>query len=170
MFTCSRMVIETDYRHSPTWNVYHPLPPSLPLFIQFNASAALLCGLHFQTRRGQHPSQHGGAWRSCWHRIPERSVLNDSDGFFHTTSAYQRKQGASVDPDPSPSLGLKTFESPGAASNQEQEPETTPEAKKEPTGKDRTCWLINVFVLQQETELELFPCCGLLVYHVPSSF
>lgn len=75
---------------------------------------------------------------------------------------------ASADPDPSPSLGLQTFESPGAASNQAQEPETTPEAKEEQKGDDRTCWLINVFVVRKENRTGAHSL--LWSTRVPSSF
>lgn len=52
----------------------------------------------------------------------------------HVVYSLQGK-GAFTDSDPSPSLGLQTFESPGAATNQAQEPQTTPEAKAEQEGE-----------------------------------
>lgn len=109
--------------------------------------------------------------------IPLSAVESDppvdaatQNGQFWTTAVFRMARLFIADPDPSPSLGLQTFESPGAASNQVQEAETTAEAEGEQKGKDRTWWLIHVFVLQKETEQELFPCCGLLVYHAASSF
>lgn len=140
MFTCSRTVFESDCRHSHTWNIFH----QTLLSIQSHVSIALLCGLHFQTWGGQHPPQRCGARPPCWRRIPQRSVVNDSNVFLSAPTGSFRWPWSITLP-----IGLQTFESPGAASNQAQEPEATPEAKEEQKGKHTTCWVIHDFVLQK---------------------